>query len=143
MAKPIPKPKTEPALKAATAVTTLLATSLIVFAYERALLPLYGSGPTTLLLQKAVLATITLAALNPYKIPTSRSWLYAGLGLSLAPNATYWVALLTSRQRSPLWGPAFTHATVLAPLVFIFTTIAVDIDVSFQFKGFAPHILNE
>jgi hypothetical protein len=122
-------PSTPIILQTTNMVATVLPTSLIVFAYERALVPLYGSGPTTLLLNKAVLAAILLAAIHPFKIHPSRNWLYAALSLSLAPNATYWVAVLTSRRKYPVLGPALTHAVVLVPLMFILATIAVDTDV--------------
>lgn len=116
-------------LQATNAIATVLPVSLIIFAYERALLPLYGSGPTTLLLDKALLVAVILAVVHPFKIHTSWNWLCAALSLTLAPNATYYVAVLTSRQKYPILGPAVTHAIVLVPLVLILTTIAVDIDV--------------
>jgi hypothetical protein len=67
------------------------------------------------------------AAIHPRKISLKQAWLYAALSLSLAPKATYWVAVWTSRRKDPVWGPAVTHITVLAPLIFILTTVVVEL----------------
>ncbi|GLB34029.1 putative spermine spermidine synthase [Lyophyllum shimeji] len=108
------------------AAISLLSISLVLFIYERALVPLYGSGPTTYLLDKFVGATVVLAVINPWKVSTTRKWLYLAVALALAPNATYWVAVWTSRMKDAVVGPAITHASVIAPLVFLLTTAAVD-----------------
>jgi hypothetical protein len=108
------------------AVVGLLPVSLVLFAYERALIPLYGSGPTKYTLNSVVLITFFAAAVQPFRISTTWIWLCAALGSSLAPNATYWVAVWTSRRRDPIWGPTLTHIAVLAPLIFIWTTCAVE-----------------
>jgi hypothetical protein len=104
----------------------ILPVSLILFTYERALNPLYGSGPTNYTLTTVILPTIFASAVHPFRISTTYIWLYAALGLSLAPNATYWVAVWTSRMRDPVWGPAITHVTVLAPLIFTWTACVIE-----------------
>ncbi|KAG5654629.1 hypothetical protein H0H81_011604 [Sphagnurus paluster] len=111
---------------AATALFGLVSISLVLFTYERGLTPLYGSGPTTHLLNKTILATVVLAALNPISVHPARLWLYTALDLAIAPNATYWVAVWTSRMKDPVVGPAITHASVLAPLVFFLTTSVLE-----------------
>lgn len=108
------------------AALALLPVSLILFTYERALNPLYGSGPTNYTLTKVILPTFLASAVNPFRISTTHIWLYAALGLSLAPNATYWVAVWTARRRDPVWGPTITHAAVLAPLIFTWTTCVIE-----------------
>jgi hypothetical protein len=111
------------------AIVGPLPISLILFTYERALIPLYGSGPTKYTLNNVILTICLAAAVYPFRIPLTWIWLCATLGLSLAPNATYWVAVWTSRRRNPIWGPTFTHIAVLAPLIFIWTTCAIEVGV--------------
>jgi len=126
----VTKPLAVPLLNVASAAISLVSISLALFTYERALVPLYGSGPTTYLLNKIVLATVFLAAVKPIKVSTTRNWLYTAVALALAPNATYWVAVWTSRMKDPVVGPAITHASVLGPLVFFLTTSVVEAQVS-------------
>ena len=108
------------------AAVGLLPISLILFTYERALLPLYGSGPVNHDLNTVILTTSLAIAILPFRISTTHIWLYAALGLSLAPNATYWVAVWTSRWGDPVWGPTVTHAVVLAPLIFSCTSYVIE-----------------
>lgn len=109
--------------------TVVLPLSLIVFLYERALVPLYGTGPTTLLLNKVILCAILVSALQPCRISTSNTWLFTAVALTLAPNATYWTAVWTSRfLKDPVLGPAMTHALVLGPLVFVLATFSIHND---------------
>ncbi|KAF8076632.1 spermidine synthase [Lyophyllum atratum] len=123
----VSKPSSVPLLDAiAGAAISLLSISLVLFTYERALVPLYGSGPTTYLLNKIVLATIFISAVKPIEVSATRNWLYTAVALALAPNATYWVAVWTSRMKDPVVGPAITHASVLGPLVFFLTTSVVE-----------------
>ncbi|PFH52610.1 hypothetical protein AMATHDRAFT_139709 [Amanita thiersii Skay4041] len=106
----------------AVVVPALLSLSLVIFAHERTLVPLYGSGPTTYLLSSIVLVAMQASALHPFHIPLNRNLLYSALTLTLAPNATYWVGVWTSRRKNPLLGPAITHAIVLGPQAFALTT---------------------
>jgi hypothetical protein len=101
--------------------------SLLLFAYERALTPLYGSGPTNYTLNRVVSATSLAAAVHPSRISSTHIWMCAAIGLSLAPNATYWVAVWTARRKDPVWGPTITHLVVLAPLVFIWITCVIQL----------------
>ena len=119
---------------AACAVSTVLPLSLVIFTHQRELIPLYGSGPTSYSLYKIAFVAIFVSSIQPFRTSLRRNSLYAALSLTLAPNATYWIAVWSSRWKNPVWGPAFTHATVLGPLVFVLTTFAVEIealDVSF------------
>ncbi|KAG6880167.1 hypothetical protein C0992_004619 [Termitomyces sp. T32_za158] len=108
------------------AIASLVSISLVLFIYERALIPIYAAGPTTYVLNLIAAGAVLLAALNPIGISTSRNWLYTALDLAAAPNATYWVSVLTSRKHDPLWGPVITHAIVLFPLVFFLTTSVIE-----------------
>ena len=119
---------------AACAISTVLPLSLVVFTHQRELIPLYGSGPTFYTLYKIAFVVAFASSIQPFRTSLRRNSLYAALALTLAPNATYWIAVWSSRWKDPVWGPAFTHATVLGPLVFILTTFVVEIealDVSF------------
>ena len=103
--------------------------SLVVFLYDRALVPLYGSGPTTYLLQEIILASIVVAEFIPSS--PSPTWIcLPAVCLSLAPNATYWVAVITSRRGNPVQGTVITHLAVLAPLLLSLTTLALKSNVS-------------
>src|SRR6266540_1598428 len=102
--------------------------SLIIFTYEREIVPLYGSAPTTRLLETIAAATSLLAAVQPFQIPLQTNLLFTGIALTLAPNTTYWVAVWSARRKDPVWGPAITHASVLAPLTFLLTTFVVEMD---------------
>ncbi|KAJ6538540.1 spermidine synthase [Mycena vulgaris] len=108
--------------------TVLLAHSLVLFVYERALIPLYGSGPTTYTLNSAVIFATLAAAAHPIKVSQTRTLLFAGILFSVAPLATYWVPVWTSRWNSPILGPIFTHFVVLVPLLSVLTTFVADIN---------------
>lgn len=112
------------------AIASLVSISLVLFIYQRALVPIYATGPTTYALNPVIAVAVLLAALNPTTISTSRNWLYTALGLAAAPNATYWVSVLTSRKHDPFWGPVVTHVIVLVPLVFFLTTSVIEAQVS-------------
>jgi hypothetical protein len=106
--------------------TVILPLSLVVFLYERALVPLYGTGPTTFLLNKVILCAILVSALQPCRFSSSNTWLFTAVALTLAPNATYWTAVWTSKfLKDPVLGPALTHALVLGPLVFVLATFSM------------------
>ncbi|KAF8165481.1 spermidine synthase [Crassisporium funariophilum] len=115
-------------LTAACVISVVLPLSLVIFTHQRELTPLYGSGPTCFLLDKIVLAAIVASVTQPFKVSRSRNLLYAALALTLAPNATYWVAVWTSRRKDAVLGPAITHATVLGPVVFILTTFVAEME---------------
>lgn len=113
----------------AQAAIIVLPVSLARFAYERAVIPLYGSVPTQFLLNKIILATILIAAVTARR-PSTRDLLLSSGGLYAAPLTTHWVAVLTSRWRDPIWGPAITHVIVFAPIAYGLTTFAMNLDVS-------------
>ena len=118
---------TTTALWSATFAVVTLSLSLVLFAYERALVPLYGSGPTNYLLGAVLLSFMLAAMVQPFHVSRRRNLFYAAVVLSIAPRATYWAGVMTSRRGQPVLGPAVTHATVLAPLAFILTTFLVDV----------------
>ncbi|KAF5333504.1 hypothetical protein D9611_002580 [Ephemerocybe angulata] len=108
--------------KNAYVIGVLAPLSLVIFIYQRALVPLYGSGPTDEHLNKFVIAGALLAAVNPIHLQPWLNWLLIALALSVAPNATYWVAVWTGRQHNVILGTLKTHAYVLLPLVFIMSS---------------------
>lgn len=120
-------------LKAIRLISVIVPLSLIVFTHEREIIPLYGSGPTSYLLDKIVFAAVIASAIHPICVSLSRNFLYSAIALTIAPNATYWIAVWTSRRKDPLFGPALTHTFTLGPLTFLLTTFVVemeDMDVS-------------
>ncbi|KAG6830315.1 hypothetical protein H0H92_001250 [Tricholoma furcatifolium] len=121
----VPKPP-DASSEVISAIVGLIAISLVSFVYQRTLIPLYATGPTTYLLNPILAGTVLLAASNPISVSTSRNWVYTAILCAAAPNATYWVAVFTSRKKDPFWGPAITHTTVLAPIVFLLTTSVVE-----------------
>ncbi|KIK67828.1 hypothetical protein GYMLUDRAFT_36606 [Collybiopsis luxurians FD-317 M1] len=103
--------------------------SLILFTYERAMVPMYASVPTKLHLPHFALSTLILPHILQFwskARPISKwKWVVAGSALALAPNATYWAAIWTARLKDPYWGPAVVHFTVLVPLVFAIANCTV------------------
>lgn len=117
---------TPTALWPATFALVTLSLSLVLFVYERTLVPLYGSGPTNYLLSAVLHGTMLAAAIQPFHVSRRRNLLYAAIAFSIAPRGTYWVGVMTSRRGQPVLGPAVTHAAVLGPLTFILTTFLMD-----------------
>ncbi|KAJ3568828.1 hypothetical protein NP233_g5455 [Leucocoprinus birnbaumii] len=103
------------------AATALVPISLVLHAQQRVLNPLFGSYPTLYSLDTVVLVAVFASVLKSFKVKDNWNWLLAGLLLSFSPNASYWIAVWTSRKGWPVVGPAVTHAVVVAPLVFVFT----------------------
>jgi len=131
-------------LKVIRFISVIVPLSLIIFAHEREIIPLYGSGPTSYLLDKIVFAATIASAIRPIRISLSRNFLYNALALTLAPDATYWLAVWTSRRKDPLFGPAITHIFALGPLVFLLTIfvagmedmdVTVSVQCSFAVRG--------
>ncbi|KAF8969500.1 spermidine synthase [Flammula alnicola] len=118
-------------------VSVVLTLSLVIFVHERGLIPLYGSGPTSFLLDKIVFAAVIASAIHPVPVSLTRNLLYTAVALSIAPNATHWIGVWTSRRKDPLLGPAITHATALAPLVFLLTTFVAEMEDS-DLRGGRP-----
>ena len=114
--------------KAAGVLAVALPLSLTIFTYVREIVPLYGLKPTTLLLEAVTFGAILFSSVQPFPIPLKTNLLLAAIAFTLAPNATYWIAVWTARRKDPLWGPAITHALVLAPLTFFLSTFVVEMD---------------
>ncbi|KAF8827010.1 hypothetical protein HHX47_DHR5000616 [Lentinula edodes] len=94
--------------------------SLVLFTYERAVIPIYASVPTRLYLPHFALLALAIPHFQPFKHLRRLlqwKWFVAGLALALAPNAMYWVAIWTARWKDPYLGPVVLHAVVLLPLV--------------------------
>jgi hypothetical protein len=115
-------------LKAIHLISVIVPLSLIIFTHEREIIPLYGSGPTSYLLDKIIFAAVIASAIQPICVSLSRNLLYSAIALTLAPNATYWIAVWTSRRKDPLFGPALTHTFALGPLVFLLTTFVAEME---------------
>ncbi|KAG7449478.1 spermidine synthase [Guyanagaster necrorhizus] len=99
--------------------------SLVVFIYERALVPIYGSVPTNHLLDKILVPALVISAVQPFAFSLSQRAFISALLFAAAPNATYWVAIWSARNRDPLWGPAATHVVVLVPMVVSLSSFMV------------------
>ncbi|KAJ7167466.1 spermidine synthase [Mycena filopes] len=110
--------------------TLLAALSFILSLYERALIPVYGAGPTSYTLTTAVgLATLLATILQHNGVSSARALLFGGLLLAAAPLSTYWVAVWTSRWGRPVLGPIVTHLVVLVPMLIALATIVADLTV--------------
>ncbi|KAJ7682521.1 spermidine synthase [Mycena polygramma] len=108
--------------------TVLVALALVHFVYERALIPVYASGPTTYTLNPAVIFATLVAAAHPFKVSKTRTLLLGGFLFALAPLATYWIAVWTARWGKPIVGPLVTHFVVLVPLLSTLATFVVEIN---------------
>ncbi|CAK5262781.1 unnamed protein product [Mycena citricolor] len=106
----------------------LLALSLVRFIYERALVPMYASGPTTYALDSTVVAASLLAAVHPFgHVSASSVLLYASLLFSVAPLTVYWTTLWSARLGWPVLGPIATHTVALVPLVLVLNVLVAEI----------------
>ncbi|KAK0206700.1 spermidine synthase [Desarmillaria ectypa] len=106
-------------------VVSIFPLSLVVFIYERALVPIYGSVPTNYLLDKILVAALVISAVQPFTLSLSQKAFFFALLFAAAPNATYWVAVWSARSRNPVWGPAVTHVVVLVPMVVSLSSFMV------------------
>ena len=126
---------------ATASVSSLLWILLMVisYSYERTLLPLYGSVPTNLNLNR-VLFTVIMAAvvtpptvagfITPKKLPGADFFFVSAPLLLSVPTMAYWVALYTSRIKDPVLGPVITHVIVLVPIAYLFAVTAINLNVS-------------
>lgn len=121
-ASPIKMPHPQHLVNVAVSIFPL---SLVVFIYERALVPIYGSVPTNHLLDKTLVAALVISAVQPFTFSLSQKAFLTALLFAAAPNATYWVAVLSARNRDPVWGPAITHVVVLVPMVVFLSSFMV------------------
>jgi hypothetical protein len=123
-------PRQRPLVNIIGAVTSFISIPLVVFVYRRALVPLYGSGPTSTLLQEISFLGVANAAILPVFSISNSALLLPALFLSLAPKATYMVAVMTSRRGDPVKGPIITHTVVLLPLISSLAAAVMDKGVS-------------
>ncbi|KAJ8086884.1 hypothetical protein PM082_005709 [Marasmius tenuissimus] len=99
----------------------VLLLSLTLFTYERTLVPIYASVPTNQYFQHFLFLAVALSIyIRPKFSSTARKWFFSGTILALAPKTTYYLAVWSARQRHPVWGPVFTHAFALIPLVYAY-----------------------
>ncbi|KAJ6515616.1 spermidine synthase [Mycena sanguinolenta] len=104
----------------------LVALSLVLFVYERALTPLYGSGLR--IVDGAVLSATLVAAAHPVQVSLTQTLLVGGLVFAAAPRSTYWVAVWTARWGRAILGPLVTHLVVLVPMLSVLETFIVGIN---------------
>ncbi|KAJ3722496.1 spermidine synthase [Lentinula raphanica] len=104
--------------------------SLVLFTYERAVIPIYALVPTKLYLPHFTLLALAVPHLPPFRSLSKLSqwkWYVLGLALALAPNATYYAGIWTARRKDPYLGPAVLHAMVLVPLVAAISNCALSV----------------
>ncbi|KAJ7228376.1 spermidine synthase [Mycena pura] len=114
------------ASRLAVGLTVLLVLSLVLFVYQRAIIPIYGIAPSTYTLNSVVAAASLVAAAHPFRVSRLRLLLSAGFVFSAAPLATYWVAVRTARWHRPILGPLLTHFVVLVPLLSVLASFVVE-----------------
>jgi hypothetical protein len=117
-----------------TLLAILTPLSLAISVYKRTLVPLYALEPTQFLLNEIVFVATTLSGLGWFNCSLNNALLLTGVLLSTAPTTSYWVAAFTARTRDPLWGPTVTHMLVIAPIVYAFTNVLMELDVSVTTK---------
>lgn len=113
----------------ATAVVVVVGLSLVVHAYRRTLVPLYGVAPVDLHLNKIVWAACIIGSFAP-TVPVSYATLVTGVLLCLMPNTAYWAAVYTGRMGDPVWGPVYTHLAVALPLLATGVAVVKSLQVS-------------
>lgn len=127
--------------------------SAIVFAYERRLVPLYGSVPTNLHTIHIVVASMAAAAVTPagiIRVITSNPsapanyFIFVVPLLALMPTATYLVGVYSARLEDPWMGPFLTHLIVLLPIGYLFAVsslgLSLPVSVSTNIKRFISYI---
>src|SRR5882672_11448280 len=93
---------------AASILTVALPLSLTIFTYVREIVPLYGLRPTTSHLEAVIFGAVFFSSAQPFPIPKTTKLILAAIAFTLAPNATYWIAVWTARRKDFVWGPAVT-----------------------------------
>lgn len=93
----------------------ILSQSFALFAYKRALSPLYSSVPAGSYISYATIVSSVLGSI--VELPTSVAALTYGLLLAAAPNTVFYVGKYTAKWRDPALGPVVTHALVLVPIL--------------------------
>ncbi|KZT29235.1 hypothetical protein NEOLEDRAFT_1127909 [Neolentinus lepideus HHB14362 ss-1] len=112
--------------------------SLIIFTYQRALEPIYGSVPTSLYLWYVVVGAGSLGVFAPVFNLWSATGLVGAL-LSVVPYSTYWVGVYSARYHDPIYGPLATHLAVLAPIIYLGANIRITMETD---KPGSPLITN-
>ncbi|TFY60680.1 hypothetical protein EVJ58_g4995 [Rhodofomes roseus] len=98
----------------ALSVVVVLGLSLTVFAYRRSLVPLYGTAPVELHLNKVGWVACIIGSVIPL-MPLQHALLALGTLLCMMPNTSYWAAVYTGRLHEAVWGSVLTHLAVIAP----------------------------
>ncbi|KZP20218.1 S-adenosyl-L-methionine-dependent methyltransferase [Athelia psychrophila] len=99
-------------------VVSIAALSLALLAYERIVQPIYGAGATGHWLTNVLYGVTTIIFFGPAPSPATTHFAL-GVLLCAAPLSAYWIAVLTARYGDPVWGPAVTHALVIAPIYYL------------------------
>lgn len=123
----LPGPTTTAAVNAV-CIVVLIGASIATYAYDRALLPLYGQAATQHHLNKIAWSICTIGTLTP-SLPIWPCILAAGVWLCAMPQTTYWVAVYSGHLGDPIWGPVLTHLVVIAPLMFLATAVVKTVQV--------------
>jgi len=110
-----------------------LGISLFTTAYESSVVPLFASIPTLKYLDRVVHTSTVLAVITP-KLSNSKTLPILCFLVLLVPHTSYWVSVHAARFRDPIYSPLFTHALVLAPIVYFAVSLAMSIDVSSTFN---------
>lgn len=101
--------------------------SLFTAAYEKAVDPLFGSVATAEYINYVVHGSTALAIILPTPSPPL---LLLATFVQAAPHTSYWVSVFAARNGDPVLGSLVTHATVLAPVIYLAVSLATTIDVS-------------
>lgn len=110
-------------------IIVLLGVSVATYAYERALLPLYGSSATMHHMNKIVWVVCLLGAIIP-ALPVWPAVLLGGVLLCAMPQTAYLAAVYTGHMGNPIWGPVLTHIGVVVPVMLLGTAIVKSLQVS-------------
>ncbi|KAI6130337.1 S-adenosyl-L-methionine-dependent methyltransferase [Pisolithus croceorrhizus] len=104
---------------------------LFIAAYKRALDPLFGSVLTEQYLDLVVYSCTALAIIFP-KPATRRILLGLTVLVQIAPHSTYWVGIYAARYGGSATGPLVCHILVLAPVVYLSTSLIMCFGVSYH-----------
>lgn len=131
MSQPAAAPKSPFTSAAANvlSIALLIGLSVATFAYERTLLPLYGGAATRHHLNKVVWGAALVGMFTP-TLPAWSAFFGTGVLLCAMPQTAFWAAVYTGRMGDPIWGPVFTHLSVLAPVLYLGFSVVKELQAS-------------
>lgn len=109
-------------------ILTLIGVSIATYAYDRSLIPLYGTAPVQYHLNKVVWL-VAIAATTVPSLPVWPCVLVGGALLCAMPKTAYYAAVYTGRMGDPVWGPVMTHLAVIGPVMFLGAAIVKTLQV--------------